>query len=197
MKTRTDLLNFLAQRYNLKRYLEIGVQNPANNFNKIWCPYKLSVDPDPEAGASFVMTSDDFFRHSSSKTTEGEVVFDLVFIDGLHHADQVRRDFFHSTKILSRNGFIVLHDCNPDMEEHTHVPRDSKIWFGDVYKFAAQFSGNPYFKTVDIDCGCGVFSNTQNHRVIDMEITWEAFDRNRKALLNLVSAEEFVRLHKE
>ena len=128
----TQLLNYLIERYGLKSYLEIGVQNPANNFDKINCPYKEGVDPEiKRRGDLFDMTSDKYFEMIPEYR-----FFDLIFIDGLHHADQVKRDFENSLRCLNDNGFIVIHDTLPDEEQYTTVPRQTKKWFGDVYKFA-------------------------------------------------------------
>lgn len=195
MKTRTDLLNFLAEKYNLTRYLEIGLQRAEQNFDKIRCEYKVSVDPDPNAHATFCMTSDEFF-----KTNKYFAPFDLVLIDGLHHADQVKKDFENSLQVLSPNGFIVIHDCNPLKEEHTIVPRPTKSghWHGDVYKYAIHIDVK---HTVDIDCGCLVYRNmgfNPTGGYDDLagwkDIDWDYFDQNRKELLNLVSWDEFIKL---
>jgi hypothetical protein len=193
MKTRTDLLNHLATKYHLKRYLEIGVQNPQQNFDKILCEYKVGVDPDPNAHASFCMTSDEFFDAIDYSL---KVRYDLIFLDGLHTAEQVKKDFENSLKILSSNGFIVLHDCNPEKEEHTIVPRPTKTghWNGDVYKFAVNLS-NEYSYTVDIDNGCRVFSIRYSKKdiiALDENYLWEYFDKNRKGLLNLITWDEFI-----
>lgn len=211
MKTRTDLLNHLIKKHNLKRYLEIGVQNPMQNFDKIECDYKVSVDPDENAYATFCMTSDQFFKNvgvlrqrfggEDSKSIfinkKLEDCFDIVFIDGLHTADQVKKDFTNALKILSSNGFIVLHDCNPLLEEHTIVPRPTKTghWHGDVYKFASLLSSYENFNTVDIDCGCGVWKNNGSYLVAsNAEYSWAEFSENRKELLNLFSWDEFTML---
>lgn len=207
MKTRTDLLNHLIQKHGLKRYLEIGLQNAAQNFDKIQCEYKVSVDPDPEAHATFCMTSDEFFEKritlktmsiAPSKEIAIHVLgdFDIIFIDGLHTAEQVKKDFENALQILSPNGFIVLHDCNPEKEEYTHVPRDKKgSWNGDVYKFAIELSATAAYCTVDIDNGCGVFGGTRNRDIflVTNECEWEYFDQNRKELLNIISWDEFVK----
>ena len=37
MTSRIDIINFLIKKYNFKRYLEIGVRNPADCFNQIDC----------------------------------------------------------------------------------------------------------------------------------------------------------------
>jgi hypothetical protein len=137
MKTRTDLLNFLAEKYNLQRYLEIGVQVPELNFDKIKSCCKVGVDPSPniysEENVIYQLTSDEFFTKFQNgwpgiETWPNNSVgtFDLIFIDGLHTAEQVKKDFENAMKILSPNGFIVLHDCNPEKEEHTIVPRPTE-----------------------------------------------------------------------
>lgn len=125
----TDILNYIIDKHNLQSYLEIGIHNKAHNFDKIKCPHKYSVDPDPKADADFVMTSDRYFSLVHN-------LYDIVFIDGLHHADQVKKDFENAVTRLRDGGFIVLHDTNPHSEHITHVPRDNGEWTGDVYKFA-------------------------------------------------------------
>jgi hypothetical protein len=208
MKTRTDLLNFLAEKYDLQRYLEIGIQVPELNFHKIKCPSKVGVDPaiTPEfkmnAGNGynlFRLTSDDYFAISDKNGNK----FDLVFIDGLHTAEQVKKDFENALKVLSPNGFIVLHDCNPLKEEHTIVPRPTERghWNGDVYKFAilitSKYVTNDRAVTVDIDNGMVVYRAGQDYHAADLtaDIKWADFDTHRKELLNLISWDEFINSH--
>lgn len=230
MKTRTDLLNHLAEKYNLQRYLEIGVQNPAQNFDKIRCKEKISIDPDPRSRATFCLTSDAFFELYKKGTVVpvltdrlnyldedanlfevlgppgeppkyGQVefgdTFDLIFIDGLHTAEQVKKDFENSLKVLAPNGFIVLHDCNPEKEEHTIVPRPKPTghWNGDVYKFAIGLNDIKW--CVDIDNGCMVIPHQRQIEWVGPDYgcdNWEFFDKNRKPLLNLITWDEFVKL---
>lgn len=205
MKTRTDLLNFLAEKYSLQRYLEIGVQVPELNFDKIKCKYKVSVDPDPSARATFCMTSDVFFSDDVPNCIVDDDGFmlqeyDLIFIDGLHTAEQVQKDFENALKVISPNGFIILHDCNPLKEEHTIVPRPTNTghWNGDVYRFAAAMPKYPFW-TVDIDNGCMVVKPEKDyfHDGIhwNQYMTWGFFNANRKELLNLITWDEFVNSH--
>lgn len=176
--------------------MEIGLQSAAQNFDKIQCEYKVSVDPDPSAHATFCMTSDDFFERL--KPGNQDYIFDLIFIDGLHTAEQVQKDFENAIKILSSNGYIVIHDANPQKEEHTIVPRPtpSGHWNGSCYKFAVQLASNwANYKTVDIDNGCGVFYNCFEKFSLQAEPKdWNHFNRNRKELLNLITWDEFVSL---
>jgi hypothetical protein len=198
MKNRTDLLNFLAEKYNLQRYLEIGVQVPELNFDKVICKQKVGVDPDPLARATWQMTSDEFFH---GRFYEG-IVPDLVFIDGLHTKEQVKKDFENALKILSPNGFILIHDCNPEKEEHTIVPRTSARghWNGDVYKFACTIGRAKH--TIDIDNGCMVIygdevyvPKPQRFFYIDGPPDWQTFTANRIGLLNLITWDEFISLN--
>lgn len=207
---RTDLLNHLATKHNLTRYLEIGVQNPTQNFDKIICEHKVSVDPDSNAHATFCMTSDEFFENNNyglidvtiKDSRHQEFIdqrFDLIFIDGLHTAEQVKKDFENSLKVLSPNGFIVLHDCNPQEEEHTIVPRPTQTgnWHGNVFQFAWRLFKDKNFCTVNIDCGCGVYHGNTDPTIVlsDKFIEWVDFTNRRKELLRLIEWNDFINLN--
>jgi len=187
----TQLLNALIEKYNLKSYLEIGVQNPANNFDKIKCDQKVGVDPDVKAEFVYTVTSDEFFSNQC-----GLASFDLIFIDGLHHADQVKRDFENSLRCLSDNGFIVIHDVLPENEAGTIVPRETKQWWGDVYKWAMRISqyDGINFKTFNIDNGCMlVWKDTESKKSFTYSsITdcWKNYLSAGKELMNVTSTVE-------
>ncbi len=183
MTHHSDLINHLIQLRGLKSYLEIGTFNREHNFNLINAEEKHCVDPDPTAKADYIMTSDDFFKDWSFFRK-----WDLIFIDGLHHADQVRKDFENALKVLNDKGFIVLHDCNPHSEKITHVPRDNGEWCGDVYKFActlSEYSGIN-FVTIDFDYGCAVVWKEHSYPETVGAITWERFEKEKQKLLRLV-----------
>jgi len=159
----------------------------ANNFNKIKCKVKYSVDPDVNASAIFVGTSDDFFILNKS-------MFSVFFIDGLHHSDQVKRDFENSLRCLNDGGFIVIHDCLPEREDTTHVPRDSKVWHGNVYKFCMNMGTykNISYKTVDMDNGCMVIKKANiNARWHEWHnVTWEYYFKNRREHMQIIKPVE-------
>jgi predicted O-methyltransferase YrrM len=119
MKDHTELLNLIAKKINAKIYIEIGVFNPSHNFDHIEVEQKVGVDPDPKANATAIMTSDNFFNLFSKIGGKA----DLVWIDGLHYKDQVRKDITNAWNILNPGGVIALHDCNPPTEETTCIPR--------------------------------------------------------------------------
>ena len=64
--------------------------------------------------------------------------WDIIFIDGLHISTQVEKDVKNSLNHLSKHGIIVLHDCNPFLNEdsYTRVIEDywGQMWNGTVWK---------------------------------------------------------------
>ncbi|QEM05988.1 glycosyltransferase [Mucilaginibacter rubeus] len=124
--TRSQLINLLIQKFSYTSYLEIGTSNPTQNFDLVQCPNKTAVDPEPLREDIIGLTSDAFFENLPA-----EKKFDLIFIDGLHHADQVTRDIDNAITHLAKNGSIVCHDMLPETEEMQMVPRISARWMGD------------------------------------------------------------------
>ena len=55
-----------------------------------------------------------------------DITFDVIFIDGLHLADQVEKDIDNALKFIKEDGFIILHDVNPPTEWHA---RESYLFF--------------------------------------------------------------------
>jgi len=133
-------------------YLEIGCDNNAL-FDAIPLAQKVGVDP--EKGGNIRMTSDDFFASN-------ELAFDVIFIDGLHTYQQVRRDVSNAIKALSPGGWIALHDMVPRNWEEEHVPRLSGPWTGNVWKVAVELaqSRGVDFRIVMIDQGVGLMRLT-------------------------------------
>ena len=92
---RWDVINILIRKNNYKSYLEVGTQDPTSNFNKIEIQHKVSIDPFPRGEVTFVGTSDEYFESISE-----DVKYDIIFIDGLHHNDQVLKDIENSLRPL-------------------------------------------------------------------------------------------------
>lgn len=197
--SRTQLLNHLASTYGYRHYLEIGVRNPADNFAHVAVADKISVDPDPRAKAQEHMTSDAFFAEIAGPRG---LAFDLVFIDGLHLAEQVSKDVDNALRCLRPGGTIVLHDCNPLSEAaQIETYEVGKLWNGSVWKAWAELRGTrPDLSmcVVDIDHGCGVLRPGQQTCYTPWPpsepLAYEHLAADRKALLNLVSMREFLAL---
>ena len=155
---RTDIINLLINRHAYRNYLEIGIRK-GKNFDAVNCKWKVGIDPDmsfyktPMTDNSFLFqtTSNEFF----SKNTR---LFDIVFVDGLHEFNQVVFDIKHALFYLKDGGTVVVHDTNPKEEIHQRIPRESKIWNGDVWKAIAylRYHNAINLYTVDTDYGVTV-----------------------------------------
>jgi hypothetical protein len=189
---RAAILNTLVEKYGYQSYLEMGQGERKNTLDWVQCRVKVGVDPDRTLNAAYQMTSDEFFALNNDR-------FDLVFIDGLHHADQVERDILNALQILTSNGTIVLHDCNPTSEEWQLVPRPKNPtpWTGDVWKTWVKLRATRSDLTmcvVDADFGCGVIRRgRQETIVIPKKLTYAQLEQNRARWLNLVSVDDFLR----
>ena len=58
----------------------------------------------------------------------------MVFIDGLHTYEQVKKDIINSLDCLKENGVVLVHDCMPDCMSKQAVPRYRMTWNGDVWR---------------------------------------------------------------
>jgi len=192
---RYDVINYLIEKYELNNYLEIGVYN-GDCIRQIKASHKDGVDPGSEGflppEVNYPIPSDEFFKLIENSK---DIKYDAIFIDGLHHADQVERDIKNSLNHTTDNGFIILHDCNPPNYRSQLIPRQTTAWNGDVWKAFVNFKiNNPTYKccVVDTDFGIGVIHNNGEGYTLKEKIdNWGYFDSNRKELLNLISWDEF------
>lgn len=202
---RYDIINKLIDKYNYKNYLEIGVRNPEECFEKINCDIKHSVDPGYENqtnNVNYKFTSDSFFNllESNELDIPSSYKWDIIFIDGLHISTQVEKDIINSLHHLSFDGTIVLHDCNPP--DLWHAREDYMIdgvchgWNGTVWKAIYKLRATRpdlFVCTVDTDYGIGIVRyGNQNCCPFDNPFyEYRHFETNKKEYLNLISIEEF------
>jgi hypothetical protein len=199
-RSRSHLLNHLIAVHGHRTYLEIGVRDPTLNFDKVQAKEKVCVDPAPKGQATFKMTSDAFFAHLDRDAPETR--YDLVFIDGLHLAEQVERDVANALRHLSPGGTIVLHDCNPlSRAAQTDDYDGVKRWNGTVWKAWAKLRATaPELSmcVVDMDEGCGVIrrgaQTSWSLPTLDYhELDYRYLRRHRRKLLNLVKPSAFFK----
>lgn len=149
--TRTDKINYYIERFGLNSYLEIGVETFCN-FYYIKAKNKESCDPvlgNINFHLTYQMTSDEMFE-----LLDFDKKYDAIFIDGLHHYEQVLRDIDNSLKHLNKGGFIFIHDIIPiNLDEAiSRMPYDGG-WNGDVYKIVDVLKDNFKYYTIDEDHG--------------------------------------------
>jgi hypothetical protein len=200
MITRTEIINVLFNKFDFQSYLEIGVQVPANNFDKIIAIYKESVDPTPRGDCTYIMTSDEFFKnHVKNK-------YDVIFIDGLHTAEQAYKDVYNAINYLNEDGFIIMHDCNPITEYHTRSYEEfiktGGPWNGTVFNGFIRLKNeliNWSCFVVNEDHGCGIITQKQilKNKQFDYNtynFLWKEFDINRNELLQLIDFNEYINI---
>lgn len=183
---RIEIINALIKKNNYKSYLEIGVQ-AGHCFSAIECENKIGVDPDPSSAATINKTSDDFFRSNKKK-------FDIIFIDGLHHADQVEKDINNAINHLSEGGTIVMHDCLPTSKRMQEIPlQEQDAWTGDTWKAFLKFREFPDLEmnVVDSDWGCGIIRKGKQEPFGVYKPNYEGFVKNRNSWMNVITVEEF------
>ena len=168
------------------KYLEIGC-NKNSLFHSVTAKQKVGVDP--VRGGNHRMTSDEFF---SQNLTE---LFDVIFIDGLHEYQQVRKDVINALERTPVGGLIGLHDLLPGSWESQHVPRISSKWNGDVWKISLELikASGIEFAIVAVDEGVGVIRKVSNVvQVPDLQLASENFDLfvENKPVLPIIEFEE-------
>lgn len=211
--TRTQIINFLAEwlkeKQGLKnlKYLEIGVRNPSDNFDHIKIDQKFSVDPgfeNAENPVDFKLTSDDFFAAlDKNEVLNNEIRFDIIFIDGLHLADQVKKDITNSIRYISGKGFIVLHDCNPPESSYARENYSEfknvagGYWNGTTWKAFVDYRTRGEFSSccIDSDSGVGIISTSvdlgTNNSISNEYYEYAVFAKHRTEILNLMPFSKF------
>lgn len=181
---RTQVINDLIKERGHTSYLEIGLGD-GTNFRNVVCDVKVGVDPEWDLikfshlrtnGHLANVESDAFFDVNTQK-------FDLIFIDGLHHADQVERDIINSWNCLNKGGTILIHDIKPLNEVCQRVPRITVAWTGNVWRAWYGLAKNyPKLKLSYIEerVGLGMIEKS-NHKIkyffVDYQTTYQEYDR--------------------
>jgi hypothetical protein len=193
---RIAVVNLLLNKFKNPSYLEIGCASN-NLFDSV--PVEKKIGVDPSSGGNVRKTSDDFFKTN-------DINFDVIFIDGLHTYEQVRRDIINSIKSLNDNGggWIALHDMLPRNWIEHHVPIVAKgAWTGDVWKVAFELieTKDIEFKIIKIDHGVGVIKvlNTKatlknlKDDLLDKEFSYYYENLNKLPITDWEKAQSWLR----
>jgi len=160
---RYDILNSIIKNQNYKNYLEIGCDQDAT-FNEVKIENKIGVDP--KSGGTIRKTSDDFFKGN-------KLFFDIIFIDGLHIYEQVKKDINNALNFLKPSGVILLHDCLPLKIRDQMVPRSHDHWNGDTWKaiVEARTRNDLDTYTCEADHGIGIIFKRDNKQILKLDNT--------------------------
>jgi len=188
---RWDLIDYLIKKNNYLNYLEIGCDDD-QLFSKVKIKNKIGVDP--VSGGNVRKNSDDFFLENKDK-------FDLVFIDGLHIYEQVKKDIINSLKCLNENGIILVHDCMPDSLSKQAVPRYKMKWNGDVWKAIVDLRQREDLDifTCEIDQGIGIITKRKNSSILKLNkpaknLKFKDYYYNYKEYLRIIKLTDFKKL---
>ena len=189
---RWHLIQFLIDKYKYSTYLEIGCDKD-QSFSKIKIPHKVGVDP--ISGGSIRITSDNFYKTNKEK-------FDIIFIDGLHHYEQVIDDINNAIDILNDNGHILVHDCLPRTIAHQAVPRYRGSWNGDVWKSIVELRTKTDLEvfTCEIDFGVGVIKKKINTSPLNIKISnfknlkFKDYYNRNKEFMNIMTYEKTLKI---
>lgn len=181
---RWDLIQFLINKYEFQNYLEIGCDKD-QSFSKIIIKNKVGVDP--ISGGTIRTSSNNFFIKNKD-------TFDLIFIDGLHHYNQVLSDINNSLNILNNNGFILVHDCLPRTLAQQAVPRYRGSWQGDVWKAIVELrtKENLDIITCKIDFGVAIIRKKINQNLLKIDcvdfskLKFKYYYYNHDKLMNII-----------
>ena len=190
--SRLDMINYFIKKNDYKSYLEIGCDKN-QIFSQITLNKKIGVDP--YSGGNVRKTSDDFFKENAEK-------FDLIFIDGLHVYDQVKRDIVNSINFLNKEGVILVHDCLPDTIGKQAVPRYKMQWNGDVWKAIVDLRQRDDLEihTCFVDQGIGIIKKENNSSTLKIDkktqdLKFSDFYHNHKEYLRIINLDEFKKIY--
>mmetsp|Transcript_19905 Transcript_19905/g.38719 ORF Transcript_19905/g.38719 Transcript_19905/m.38719 type:complete len:896 (-) Transcript_19905:8-2695(-) len=182
--SRTDLINTLSGVLRAESYLEVGVRD-GSNFYKVDVPRKLAVDhrfPWLVDGYNIHHeTSDAFFQNlavadaaaaaAASGGGGGGEKFDMIFINGDHHARQVYKDILNALDRLAEGGLVICHDMNPQSFRKQSEPYKGRgAWNGAAWKAWVMLrTSRPDLRmaVIDMDEGCGIIAVGRQEVYVD------------------------------
>lgn len=138
-----DYLVLLSRFHDLQpeSYVEIGVATGetlalAKPDTKV-----VGIDPRPRIDRKiksrarlYPIPSDEFFASYDLFTELGTSRVALVFIDGLHHFEQVLKDFINIERYADDGTVVLIHDCLPVARLIAARNPATSLWCGDVWK---------------------------------------------------------------
>lgn len=134
-----SLISFIASYLKPERYLELGVRC-GKTFKSVakYAKEAIAVDIAP---CAFDMPNNGSYHHTTTdsyfENLNGDVKFDMIFIDGDHSHEQSLQDFLNASLRIIDDGFIIMHDTYP-FDKVLHAPH----YCNDCYKTALYVKQN-------------------------------------------------------
>jgi hypothetical protein len=134
-----EFLAALHERLAPPTYLEIGIRHgdslalARGRAVGIDPAFDLRVEPGPDVTV-FRETSDEYFARADPLAPLGGEPVAFSFIDGMHLAEFVVRDFANVERHAAWTSVVVFDDILPRTAEEAARDRRTRAWTGDVYK---------------------------------------------------------------
>jgi hypothetical protein len=206
---KTDIVNQLIQGFGLSSYLEYNKPRCELAIDEVVCASKqvvyipelaLEAYTDERLRAECLRVADVYSDEVMLEPQQlldhfGERKFDLIFFDPAHVRPLVDSTLKMLPRLLSRDGMLVVHDCNPSDAKMVGPDARSGAWCGETYKAFANFHlHNPDRSlTVDEDFGVAVILNRDLNLDYsdEFDVDYEDFSRDRVKFNGLMAYEDF------
>lgn len=143
-----DIIESVLSTYDYEPlYIEIGVRQ-AISFNRALLHTERAHGVDIEescyqhmkGGQFYHMPSDEFFERYQEYINAPA---DVIFIDGEHTYEQVKKDFYNACEVIKETGTIILHDTWP-------VVKENEAACGTVHKFARELEFESFHRDINV-----------------------------------------------
>ncbi len=210
----------LAKRYGYSSYLEICTPITGCTYSMVdgrqfrvkkRLMYRCPADFSDGETVDYATPADSCEELCAELIKSGES-FDLVFVDPYHTYTSSFQAIMAGLQLTKTNGTLLVHDCNPPNPFYAEPEFHLGNWCGVTYAayldIALGKEGIGHF-TVDTDFGCGIIrkgpqlvrqfgtipdaSLALEWQALDLSQKYPFFDTYRQQLLNLVTADKFLR----
>lgn len=184
MKNRIQFINHVIRTMDYKTYLEVGVYK-GEVFNTIGIE-KTGVDIDCDIEGVLKLDSDTFFEDNTN-------LYDIIFIDGDHNYEQVKKDVENALECLTPNGMVLMHDTCPTKSSHVgKKTHEGMEWCGQAHKVATEYYNSEGFRvfTWNKDFGVTVLVKDSRALVMEYPTTFEYLIKSNYESVNAKSLNE-------
>jgi len=136
-----DILSHFHNYLKPQSYVEIGVGKGDSLALAQHPTVSIGIDPFPciekkirSFAKIYPMPSDEFFENYNLFTELQINNLSLAFIDGLHHSEQVLKDFINLERYADDKTVIIIHDCLPICKMVASRNDNTVFWTGDTWK---------------------------------------------------------------
>jgi len=177
-----SFINDLIKSRDVGVYCGVG-GNAGDFLNAIAAPRKYYVQrlAQPTSGGA-------------DRDSEGQPL-DLVYISGMHLAEEVLANIDAALARLVPSGIILLYNCLPKVQCHQERAGNGGPWTGDVWKAVVALRQRPDIDvaTYEAEWGLAVIlprPNTSPLAMDDRGLTWNRFRQERDELLRTMQYQQ-------